>query len=124
MLRDELVRDVQVHAAGLADAARQHDEQIEAARDLPAPQVSRRRRAPAVRRERGARGRDRFGGLDDLRRRDAGFRFGVLRRELRVLILQRLFEGLERPRRVRSHGLRGTRPSSPSAARTRCCTSP
>ena len=74
MLRNELVRGVQIHAAGFADRAHEHDEQIQAARDLPAPEVSRRGGAPAVRGERRAGGRDRFGGFDDLRRRHAGFR--------------------------------------------------
>ena len=87
MLRDELVRGVQVHAAGLADRAHEHDEQIQAARDLPAPQVSGRRGAPAVRGERGACGRDGFAASIICAARDAGFRFGVFRRELRVLLL-------------------------------------
>ena len=58
MLRDELVREVQLDAALRADRAGQDDEQVEAAGDLPAPEVAGGRGAPAVRAE-GARARGR-----------------------------------------------------------------
>ncbi len=101
VLRDELVRHVQVHAARLADRAHQHDEQIQAARDLPAPEMAGGRRAPAVRGERRAGVGDGFGRFDHLRRGHARFGRRVLGRELGVFGQQRVFERLERARQIR-----------------------
>ena len=65
MLRHELVGDVHVHAADGAKGSREHDEQVQAARDLPPPEIARRRRAPVVRRETRARTADRTRRFDD-----------------------------------------------------------
>src|SRR5260370_42376053 len=48
MLRHELVRDVQVDAPARADAAGEYDKEIEAAGDLPAPEIAGGGRPAAV----------------------------------------------------------------------------
>ena len=81
MFRDELVREMKADAALGADRARQHDQQIEAARDLPAPEIAGGGRSPVVRAERPARPADRARGLDDLRGLDPGFAGGERRQD-------------------------------------------
>ena len=71
MLRHELVRDVHVHAADRAERSGQDHEEVEAASDLPAPEVAGCGGAPVVCREPGPGASDRSRGLDHLRRRHA-----------------------------------------------------
>ena len=65
MLRDELVREMKADAALGADRTREHDQQIEAARDLPAPQIAGGGRPPVVRAEAAARASDGARRLDN-----------------------------------------------------------
>ena len=96
VLRNELVRDMQVHASDRSDTPRQHDKQIQTAGDLPAPEIARRGRSPTVRRKAIAGSRNRVGSFQDVIRAHAGFGGGEFRCELRVLILQRRNEAFER----------------------------
>ena len=100
VLRHELVRDVQIHAALFADGSHQDDKEVEAARDLPAPQVSCRGCTPTVGRERRSGFSDRFRRFKNLVRRHAGLEFGVLGREPLILLLQGLLERLKRHRQI------------------------
>ncbi len=100
MLRHELVRDVHVHAPDFAERAGEDDEQVEAARDLPSPQIAGCGGAPVVRGEARAGAADRPCRSDDLVRTDARLRLGILRRELRVHLFQRDDERVEGLRQI------------------------
>src|SRR5258707_10445928 len=89
MLWYELVREMEPHAPFGPHRSCEDDKQVEAAGDLPAPEVSGGRRSPIVRAERAARATDRSRRLDDLYRVDAGFVGRILRRELLIEIFQR-----------------------------------
>ena len=95
MLRHELVRQMQADAALGAHRAGHDDEQIEAARDLPAPQVAGGGRPPVVRAEGSARAADGARRFDDLRGVHARLRCRELRRERRVQLFQRGDEVVE-----------------------------
>ena len=95
-LGDELVGEVQVHSAFRRHGSGEDDEEVEAARDLPAPQIARRSRPPVVRAEPSARATDGPGGGDDRAGVDARFLSGERRRELGVQLLQRADEVVER----------------------------
>src|SRR5207253_2179619 len=66
MLRDEFVGQVQADAALRRDRAGEDDEQVQAARNLPAPQVAGGGRSPVVRAEPAGGASDRGGRLNGL----------------------------------------------------------
>ena len=113
MPRHELVRQVQTHAALGADRRGEHDEEIQATRDLPAPEVAGSRGSPAVGAERPTRAADRPRGVHDLRGPDAGLSSGERRRERRVQLLQRDDEVVEGEGQVRPIGAQVAAPVDP-----------
>ena len=109
----ELVRQVKADAPFGADRSRQHDEQVEAARNLPAPQVAGRCRSPVMGAEAAARAADRPRRLDNLRGCHTGFVGGELWRELGIELLEQDDEVLEGDGEVGARPAQGAAPVHP-----------
>ena len=93
--RLELVPRVGEGAAFRADAPRQHRQELERARDLPAAEIAGGGAAPDVRGEAIAGSTDLMCDARDLLRGNSGLFFGEFRGELRVVLDKRLDESVE-----------------------------